>query len=95
MAPGAIVWRWWTSGPASMRVVSLQSTPCTGSGWTVNPRVLGSNPSRLTSSSRTNREAVLSSQIKGAQSTLDDVLAFELTGAIPSLPGDVAEVVNQ
>lgn len=40
------------------------------------------------------REAVLSSQIEGTQSTLDDVLAFELEGESPSLPRDVHEVVN-
>jgi Fic family protein len=40
------------------------------------------------------REAVLSSQIEGTQSTLDDVLAFELDGSRAQLPGDVAEVAN-
>jgi Fic family protein len=39
------------------------------------------------------REAVLSSQIEGTQSTLDDVLEFEL-GAARNLPDDVSEVVN-
>lgn len=39
------------------------------------------------------REAVLSSQIEGTQSTLDDVLAFELDGMV-GLPPDVEEVVN-
>jgi Fic family protein len=40
------------------------------------------------------REAVLSSQIEGTQSTLDDVLAFELEVSALDLPGDVEEVVN-
>lgn len=40
------------------------------------------------------REAVLSSQIEGTQSTLDDLLAAELEPATPGLPGDVEEVVN-
>lgn len=40
------------------------------------------------------REAVLSSQIEGTQSTLDDVLAYELDANTARLPGDVAEVVN-
>lgn len=43
-------------------------------------------------------EAVLSSQIEGTQSTLGDVLRFELTGATKArsggIPGDVEEVVN-
>lgn len=40
------------------------------------------------------REAVLSSQIEGTQSTLDDVLAFEIDPGRPSLPRDTKEVVN-
>jgi Fic family protein len=40
------------------------------------------------------REAVLSSQIEGTQSTLDDVLEFELDARGRELPQDVAEVVN-
>jgi Fic family protein len=40
------------------------------------------------------REAVLSSQIEGTQSTLDDVLAFEINPDRSELPGDVEEVVN-
>jgi len=40
------------------------------------------------------REAVLSSQIEGTQSTLDDVLAFELASATSGLPNDVIEVVH-
>lgn len=40
------------------------------------------------------REAVLSSQIEGTQSTLDDVLAFELDAPGLELPRDVEEVVN-
>jgi Fic family protein len=40
------------------------------------------------------REAVLSSQIEGTQSTLDDVLAFEIDPDRPSLPGDIKEVIN-
>ncbi|MEX0761321.1 MAG: Fic family protein [Dehalococcoidia bacterium] len=40
------------------------------------------------------REAVLSSQIEGTQSTLDDVLAFELGERIQDLPQDVEETVN-
>ena len=40
------------------------------------------------------REAVLSSQIEGTQSTLDDVLAFELDSDRSKLPGDIEEVVN-
>lgn len=40
------------------------------------------------------REAVLSSQIEGTQSTLQDLLAAELEPAIPGLPDDVEEVVN-
>ena len=40
------------------------------------------------------REAVLSTQIEGTQSSLDDVLAFELDGSRTRFPDDVAEVVN-
>jgi Fic family protein len=41
------------------------------------------------------REAVMSSQIEGTQSTLDDVLAFEIdAGRRSSLPDDIEEVVN-
>jgi Fic family protein len=40
------------------------------------------------------QEAVLSSQIEGTQSTLDDVLAFELEAQPLDLPADVGEVVN-
>jgi Fic family protein len=40
------------------------------------------------------REAVLSSQIEGTQSTLDDLLAFELDTPARELPQDVEEVVN-
>jgi Fic family protein len=40
------------------------------------------------------REAVLSSQIEGTQSSLDDVLAFELDAASTRLPLDVEEVFN-
>lgn len=40
------------------------------------------------------REAVLSSQIEGTQSTLDDVLAFELDAQRRELPKDVEEIVN-
>ncbi|MEO5704265.1 MAG: Fic family protein [Candidatus Limnocylindrales bacterium] len=40
------------------------------------------------------REAVLSSQIEGTQSTLDDVLAYELDASAPRLPADISEVVN-
>jgi len=40
------------------------------------------------------REAVLSSQIEGTQSTLEDVLSFELEPESGNLPGDVDEVVN-
>ena len=39
-------------------------------------------------------EAVLSSQIEGTQSTLEDVLQFEVRGAEYSQPKDVEEVVN-
>jgi Fic family protein len=40
------------------------------------------------------REAVDSSQIEGTQSTLEDVLAFELDPYTHELPDDVEEVVN-
>ncbi len=42
------------------------------------------------------REAVLSSQIEGTQSTLEDLLAVELEPAsrLAPLPQDVDEVVN-
>ena len=39
-------------------------------------------------------EAVLSSQIEGTQSTLEDVLAYEVEGDDAGLPRDVSEVVN-
>lgn len=39
-------------------------------------------------------EAVLSSQIEGTQSTLEDVLAFEADGMRDDTPKDVEEVVN-
>jgi Fic/DOC family N-terminal len=40
------------------------------------------------------QEAVLSSQIEGTQSTLEDVLSFELDPRGQELPRDVEEVVN-
>jgi Fic family protein len=40
------------------------------------------------------REAVLSSQIEGTQSTLDDVLKFELDADRRDAPGDIDETVN-
>ena len=40
------------------------------------------------------QEAVLSSQIEGTQSTLEDVLQFEVDANAGELPKDVAEVVN-
>jgi Fic family protein len=40
------------------------------------------------------REAVLSSQIEGTQSTLDDVLTYEINPGAHHLPQDVEEVVN-
>ena len=40
------------------------------------------------------REAVLSSQIEGTQSTLEDILAFELDAKSREFPKDVEEVVN-
>ena len=40
------------------------------------------------------REAVLSSQIEGTQSTLEDLLAVELEPGAPGLPRDVEEIVN-
>lgn len=40
------------------------------------------------------QEAVLSSQIEGTQSTLEDVLAYEAEGDAAAAPKDVAEVVN-
>ena len=40
------------------------------------------------------QEAVLSSQIEGTQSTLEDILAFEAEHATDRQPHDVAEVVN-
>jgi len=40
------------------------------------------------------REAVLSSQIEGTQSSLDDILAFEANPDASQVPDDVEEVVN-
>lgn len=40
------------------------------------------------------REAVLSSQIEGTQSSLDDVLTYELDPNVRNLPDDVEEVAN-
>jgi Fic family protein len=40
------------------------------------------------------QEAVLSSQIEGTQSTLEDVLAYELTPGALHVPQDVPDVVN-
>src|SRR5688572_31755607 len=40
------------------------------------------------------QEAVLSSQIEGTQSTLEDVLQFEVDAKGLDLPKDVGEVVN-
>ena len=40
------------------------------------------------------REAVLSSQIEGTQSTLEDVLAYEIDPERTNLPRDIDEVVN-
>ena len=39
-------------------------------------------------------EAVLSSQIEGTQSTLEDVLQFEVDEKGADLPKDIGEVVN-
>ena len=40
------------------------------------------------------REAVLSSQIEGTQSSLDDVLAHEVEARVAAPPDDIAETVN-
>src|SRR5216117_1054224 len=40
------------------------------------------------------QEAVLSSQIEGTQSTLEDVLQFEVDAKGADLPKDIEEVVN-
>ena len=40
------------------------------------------------------REAVLSSQIEGTQSSLDDVLAHEVKARMTGLPADIVETVN-
>lgn len=40
------------------------------------------------------REAVFSSQIEGTQSTLEDLLAYELDPRIPDMPQDVEEVIR-
>ncbi len=40
------------------------------------------------------REAVLSSQIEGTQSSLDDVLAHEVEARVTGLPADIAETVS-
>ncbi|TWU60633.1 hypothetical protein Poly51_09120 [Rubripirellula tenax] len=40
------------------------------------------------------QEAVLSSQIEGTQSTLQDILAYEADAEQTTQPGDVEEVVN-
>ena len=40
------------------------------------------------------REAVLSSQIEGTQSTLEDLLAVELGTSVRAVPDDVEEIVN-
>ena len=40
------------------------------------------------------REAVLSSQIEGTQSSLDDVLTFEVAAPGASQPADITETVN-
>lgn len=40
------------------------------------------------------REAVLSSQIEGTQSTMEDLLKFELDNSAQGIPQDVNEVVN-
>jgi Fic family protein len=40
------------------------------------------------------QEAVLSSQIEGTQSSLDDVLQFEIDAKGREFPKDVGEVVN-
>ena len=40
------------------------------------------------------REAVLSSQIEGTQSSLDDVLAHEVAARVAAPPDDIAETVN-
>ena len=40
------------------------------------------------------REAVLSSQIEGTQSSLDDILAHQVEARMTGLPSDIAETVN-
>lgn len=40
------------------------------------------------------REAVLSSQIEGTQSSLDDMLTFEVATPGATLPADITETVN-
>ena len=40
------------------------------------------------------REAVLSSQIEGTQSSLDDILAHEVEARMTGVPSDIAETVN-
>jgi hypothetical protein len=57
--PGSMRWTGWTSLADRVRVMDLQMTPWTALAWTFHPRVLGSNPSRLTTF-RAQQERILS-----------------------------------
>lgn len=52
------------------------------------------NPDLFVVAMYVRQEAVLSSQIEGTQSTLEDVLQFEVDDKSNDLPLDVEEVVN-
>jgi Fic family protein len=89
-----------TGSPPGSRCGDVASTSClTGTGaGTALGRLDGVAPTlpnpELFVAMYVRREAVLSFQIEGTQSTLDDVLAFEIDSDRSKLPGDIEEVVN-
>ncbi len=74
-------------------LVELLSTAATALGRLDGIAITLPNPS-LFVAMYVRREAVLSSQIEGTQSTLDDVLTFEINPKADHIPKDVEEVVN-
>ncbi len=74
-------------------LVELLSTAATALGRLDGIATTLPNPS-LFVAMYVRREAVLSSQIEGTQSTLDDVLTFEVNPKADAIPKDVEEVVN-
>lgn len=73
---------------------TLLSHAATGIGRLDGLMISGGIPTNILLHSFVRKEAVLSSQIEGTQSSLDDILQFEYTGARGVPIDDIAETLN-